>query len=337
MKTDAILPVGKLPMELLATFLKDLKVNDPNVLVGPGLGQDAAAIRFGAETLLFKTDPITFAVDDMPWYLVTVNSNDIACMGGIPRYMLTTVLLPEGCSTAATVGEFFDGLKKACAATGVVPVGGHTEITYGIERPIAAGFMIGTLLADEVICTKNASAGDVLLLSKGIPLEAISLLAREKSAMIKADAETLSRAQNLIYDPGISVVREAHLAVKAGGVKAMHDPTEGGLATGLKELACAAGCGLEVEMDRIPLLDLARPVLKPFGIDPLGAIASGSLLLSCDEKHARAILDAWQNAGISGALIGRLTPEEDYSLIRNGKRESLPEFAVDEIARVFTG
>ena len=322
MKTDAILPVGKLPMELLATFLKDLKVNDPNVLVGPGLGQDAAAIRFGAETLLFKTDPITFAVDDMPWYLVTVNSNDIACMGGIPRYMLTTVLLPEGCSTAATVGEFFDGLKKACAAAGVVPVGGHTEITYGIERPIAAGFMIGTLLADEVICTKNASAGDVLLLSKGIPLEAISLLAREKSVMIKADAETLSRAQNLIYDPGISVVREAHLAVKAGGVKAMHDPTEGGVA---------------VEMDRIPLLDLARPVLKPFGIDPLGAIASGSLLLSCDEKHAGAILDAWQNAGISGALIGRLTPEEDYSLIRNGKRESLPEFAVDEIARVFTG
>jgi len=151
------LPIGKLPVELLSQFLKELATTDPDVIVGPGIGMDAAVIRFGQEQLVFKTDPITFATDDIAWYLVTVNANDIACMGGIPKYLLVTFLLPQGATTRDGAHAVFSRLKEACTANGITLVGGHTEITYGIERPIAIGFMIGTVSGHGIIRSSGAN------------------------------------------------------------------------------------------------------------------------------------------------------------------------------------
>jgi hydrogenase maturation factor len=145
------------------------------------------------------------------------------------------------------------------------------------------------------------------------------------------DEETLSRAKNLIHDPGISIIKEAGIAARLGAT-ALHDPTEGGLATGLMELARASGCGVEVDMDSIPVLGIARDMLDRLGIDPLGAIASGSLLACCPDEKAKAIIDTWQAEGIRGTVIGHVT-ESGFVLIRNGKREPLPEFSRDELAR----
>ncbi|MCE5274289.1 MAG: hypothetical protein LLG43_04055, partial [Deltaproteobacteria bacterium] len=268
---EDILPLGKLPMALLGTLLKELPKDDPDVIVGPGIGVDAAVIRFGDQTLVFKTDPITFATDDIAWYLVTVNANDIACMGGIPKYLLVTFLLPQGTTTEETARELFVGLRKACEAGSITLAGGHTEITHGIDRPIAIGFMVGTLSGKGLVRSSGARPGDTILLSKSIPLEAVSLLAREVPGRVDLDTEDLEKARQLIYDPGISVVKEARIALEHGGVTAMHDPTEGGIATGLLEIATASGCGLEVHLEKIPVLDLARRILPSFSIDPLGA------------------------------------------------------------------
>jgi hydrogenase expression/formation protein HypE len=330
------LPIGKLPLPLLQKFLRDLPINDPQVIVGPGIGVDAAVIRFGEETLVFKTDPITFATDDIAWYLVTINANDIACMGGIPKYLLVTCLLPQGTTTPQTASSIFSGLIKACELNGITLVGGHTEITYGIDRPIAAGFMVGTLSGHGLIRSSGARPGDVILLSKRIPIEATSLLAREVPERIALDEDTLSRARRLIYDPGISVVSDARIALEVGGVTAMHDPTEGGLATGLLELAQASNCGVEVFMEHIPILDLAGKILPAFSIDPLGALASGSLLVCCRLDCAPKIMKAWEEASITGAIIGRITPGSDLILYRDGKPSHLPIFAADEITKVFS-
>lgn len=333
---DEVLPLGKLPLSLLRSFLNELSVQDPDVLVGPGIGEDAAVIRFGEQTLVFKTDPITFAVDDIAWYLVTINANDIACMGGIPRYMLVTMLLPQGTTTPETAHGIFSGLKKACVSQGITLVGGHTEITYGLDRPIATGFMIGTLSEYGMVRASGARPGNAILLSKSIPLEATSLLAREMSGRLGLDEDILSRARELIYEPGISVVNEARIALAQGGVTAMHDPTEGGIATGLLEIATASGCGLEVIYESIPILDLSRTILGPLSIDPLGAIASGSLLVCCEEDSARKILTAWKEASIEGTIIGRITDSRDLTLIREGKPGPLPVFRVDEVTKVFS-
>ncbi len=332
---DTILPAGKLPCSLLSTLLADIPVTDPDVLVGPGIGEDAAAIRFGDQTLLFKTDPITLTSDEIAWYLITVNSNDIACMGGIPKYLLVTFMLPEGLTTTSSVKTLFSNLMTACSQFGITLVGGHTEITHGIDRPIATGFMVGTLLGEDVIRTSGARPGNLVLLSKSIPIEATCIIAREKPDMLHLDPDTLKRAQNLIYDPGISVLNEAHIALEQGGVTAMHDPTEGGLATGLKEIAQACGYGITIEHEAIPMLDIAEPILARFAIDPLGALASGSLLLCCEQDSAIKILRAWDKNNIPGAVIGRITSNQDMVLTRGGKPETLPEFASDEITKIF--
>jgi hydrogenase expression/formation protein HypE len=332
---EDVLPMGKLPVELLRQFLKGLPATHPDVIVGPGIGMDAAVIRFGDEQLVFKTDPITFATDDIAWYLVTINANDIACMGGIPKYLLVTFLLPQGATTPESATTIFTRLKEACAAGGITLVGGHTEITYGIDRPIAVGFMIGTISRHGIIRSSGAKPGDAILLSKGIPLEATALLAREFAHKLGLDEDTLKQAQDLIYSPGISVVRDARIALETGGVTAMHDPTEGGLATGLSELAGASGCGLEVRRESIPAIDLADRILSVFSIDPLGALASGSLIVCCKPENAVAILSAWEGAGIIGALIGTMTSSPELILYRDGKPEALPEFKADEITKAF--
>ncbi|MBN1635239.1 MAG: AIR synthase family protein [Deltaproteobacteria bacterium] len=331
-----ILPVGKIPLDLLDSLLKNLATDDPAVLVGPGIGEDAAVIRFGSEILLFKTDPITFAVSDIAWYLVTVNANDIACMGGVPRYLLVTLLLPEGKTTPDLVRDTFEKLTAACSAADIRLIGGHSEVTYGIDRPLVTGFMIGTLATDKVIRTSGARPGNLILLSKSIPLEALALLAREVPDRIDLDTESLAKVRDLIYDPGLSVVKEARLALEQGAVSAMHDPTEGGLATGLLELARASGCGLEVYREKIPIMEQAAKILPAFDIDPLGAIASGSLLVCCEPEGAHNILNAWRGASISGAIIGRITAEPELKLYHNGICEEFPVFETDEIAKVFS-
>lgn len=330
-----ILPIGKLPVELLSRFLKELPSDNPDVIVGPGIGMDAAVIRVGDEQLVLKTDPITFATDDIAFYLVTINANDIACMGGIPKYLLATFLLPQGATTPESANGIFSRLKEACAQNSITLVGGHTEITHGIDRPVAIGFMVGTIGRHGIIRSSAARPGDAILLSKGIPLEATSLLAREFGHRLDLDEESLRIARNLIYEPGIGVARDAQIALDAGGVSAMHDPTEGGLATGLSEVASASGCGLEVFLESIPRIELSEKILNAFSMDPLGALASGSLIVCCRHENADGILAAWRGAGIKGARIGVMTPSKDLVLHRGGKPGPLPQFRSDEITKAF--
>jgi len=195
---------------------------------------------------------------------------------------------------------------------------------------------VGTLSDRGLVRSSDARPGDAILLSKSIPLEATSLLAREVPERTGLDEDTLSRARELIYHPGISVVNEARIALAEGGVTAMHDPTEGGLSTGLMEIAAASGCGVEVHLERIPVLDLAHAILPRFSIDPLGALASGSLLVCCKEKSAAKILKAWEEASIRGTAIGKITKKKHLILYRENEPHPLPVFKADEITKVFS-
>src|SRR5919204_3481343 len=126
------LPVGKLPADLLGRLLATYATDDPAVLVGPGIGGDAAAIHVGGTTLVVKSDPITFATDSPAKYLVDVNANDLACLGATPRWMMVTALLPERETTEKAVEAHFRELRDACVHRGISLVGGHTEITSGL-------------------------------------------------------------------------------------------------------------------------------------------------------------------------------------------------------------
>ena len=264
---DTLLPTGKLPPELLDELLARHSRPDPRVVLGPRTGEDAAIIDMGDRYLVAKTDPITFATDEIGWYAVNVNANDVACCGAAPKWFLATLLLPEQRTDSALVERVFGQIAQACAALDVTLCGGHTEITYGLDRPIVVGQMLGEVSPDAFLTTSGALPGDALILTKGIALEGTAIIASEKRAELAGtmDGEELDRCADLLHDPGISVVPDADCAIAAGGVHALHDPTEGGLATSLWELARAAGVGVRIDEDALPVLESlpgALPALR---------------------------------------------------------------------------
>jgi hydrogenase expression/formation protein HypE len=340
------LPVGKLSGDVLQRLLgKYARPGEgaaaDRVVVGPRVGEDAAVIDFGDRYLVATTDPITFASDSVGWYALHVNANDVAVRGARPAWFLATLLLPEGRTTEAEVEALFAEVTEACAALGVALIGGHTEVTAGLTRPIVAGTMLGEVAKDGLVTTGGARPGDTLLLTKGVPLEGAAIIARERGEEARrrgVAVDLIARAREFLRQPGLSVVPEARLATAAARVHAMHDPTEGGLATACWELAEAAEAGVRLERERIPLLPEGARLCEAFGLDPLGTIASGALLLAVAPADAERVAGACREAGITCAAIGAVTERSQGStLVEGGRSRPLPTFPQDEITKLFAG
>jgi hydrogenase maturation factor len=331
------LPVGKLPGPLLTELFRKHVTLDARVIVGPRVGEDAAVIDMGDRYLVATTDPITFVTEDLGWYALVVNANDLAVRGATPRWFLATVLLPARRTTGASADALFGQLGAACRELQVSLVGGHTEVTHGLDRPLVVGTMLGEVARERLVTTGGARPGDALLLTKGVPVEGTSIIARVRADELRARGypeAALAGAREWLTR--LSVVPEARLACDLAPVHAMHDPTEGGLATALWELAEAAEVGLAIDGDRIPLIPEGRALCGEFGLDPLGTIASGALLIALGPTDAGRVLHALARAGIACALIGRVVPREaGVTLVAGGRATALPRFPQDEITRLF--
>ncbi len=341
MPTDD-LPVGKLPGELLESLLARLPTRAPHVVQGPGIGLDCAVVESSGRLLVLKSDPITFASDAIGWYAVQVNANDLATTGALPRWLLVTLLLPPN-GAATLLDQIATQLEQACSELGIVVIGGHTEVTYGLDRPILVGTMIGEVSPERLVTPRGAQPGDRLLLTKGVPIEATALLSREFPARLSAphsglSAADLEAAQAFLRHPGLSVLPDAQIAMRAGQVHAMHDPTEGGLYTALWELAQACQHTLWVDLAAAPVFPLSARICQILGLDPLGAIASGALLLAAPPTDAPNIAQALVQSGIPCAEIGVVADQPGPPLVRQGfspEAVLAPRPSRDEIARLF--
>jgi hydrogenase maturation factor len=327
---------GKLPLDMLSSLLGKLNITDPRVVLGPAPGEDAALIDFGDRYLVAKTDPITFATDLIGWYVVQVNANDLAVMGATPKWLMATMLFPEGTARKA-IEDAFAQLTAACDSLGIALIGGHTEITYDLPRPIAVGAMLGEVAKDRVVLSSGAKPGDALILTKGIAVEGTSLLAREAADALQdtgVDPETIERAKELLFSPGISVAREAVIACDTVDVHAMHDPTEGGLSTAIAEMAAASGTGALIDAESVPVLPECQAFCSALGLAPLGLIASGALLAATAPEDAPTLIEALAPEGIEAFQIGRVTTEEEGLRMRSPEGiVPLPAFDRDELAR----
>jgi hydrogenase maturation factor len=304
------------------------------------MGHDAAVIDFGDRYLVTKSDPITFATDEIGWYAVQVNANDIACLGAMPRWFIATLLLPQGKTDQALVEKIFDQIRASASQIGVALVGGHTEITYNLNRPIVVGTMFGEVYPERLVRSDGAQPGDKLILTKGICVEGTALLAREVPASLQpeASAEEIAAAAAMLHQPGISVVRDAAIVTASADVHAMHDPTEGGVATGIHELLGAANVGAVIEEGALPILPLTRRFCDILDLNPLGLIASGALLAAVAPQDADRALEALKNANLQGACIGTIRAEPAV-VLRDaaGNERLLPAFRRDELARLLEG
>ena len=331
------LPLGKLPPELLAKII-DGDIQDERVIVGPGIGFDCAVVATGDAYLVFKSDPITFANNEIGWYAVQVNANDIATTGALPRWFLTTYLLPEGKTTPKLVKTINTQVQRACEQIDVTIIGGHTEITHGLGRPIIVGTMVGEVGPSDLVTPDKLSPGDMLLLTKGVPIEATAILAREFPAELAEifTYEELRIAQDYLHEPGISVLKDAQIAMHHGRVTAMHDPTEGGLAGGLWELAIASGHTLLIDPAAIPIPSLARKICAHFDLDPLATIASGALLLACHPDDTQKIIAGLVKANIACAIIGSVESGDPQVWQETDTGRTLfPRPERDEITKVY--
>ncbi len=329
--------VGKLPPDLLHRLLSAAPPTDPRVLIGPGIGEDAAVISMTEDRVLVaKTDPITFASEEIGWYSVHVNANDIAATGAEPRWFLATLLVPED-MPEHQIENAFQQIADACRDIGVSLVGGHTEVTYDIRRPIVMGAMLGEAHPNDLTPTSAARVGDAILLTKAIAIEGSAVLARESASILAANGvpdSAIENARGFLYNPGISVLKDAQTVRAAGAIHSMHDPTEGGLVTGLREIGWAAGAGIRLNLDAVPVLPETRAFCQSLGLDPLGLLASGALVMTLAPEHVGPVSGSLQCAGIPVTQIGVMTSHEDgfVMITPEGERE-MPDFAIDELAR----
>ena len=338
------LPVGKLKYDFLKQLLPTHNRNS-GLVVGPQIGEDAAVIEFGDNYLVATSDPITFATEDIGWYVVCINSNDIAAMGAVPKWLLVTLLLPEDATTPAMVRDIMAQLTQACAAFDIALCGGHTEVTPVVTQPVVIGQMMGVTHKNALFTSADACVGDALILTKGLGIEATAIIARECEEQLreKYDALFLEQAKNYLMHPGISVLKDAQIAIATGGVHAMHDATEGGVATAVYELATAAELGVVVYSDKLfgsPVLygNITRALCDMFGLNPLGVISSGAMLIASEPEKGEAICRALGMAGISADIIGKFLPSEHGLWLEDatGTQQPLPVFETDEIAKLFS-
>ena len=292
--------------------------------------------------LLLTADPITFATDEIGLYTVTVNANDIATAGGTPRWMLVTVLLPAGRSTQDLARDVQAQIEAACRELGIALVGGHTEVTVGLERPVVMGAMVGEVSRDRLVRSDGGRPDDVVLLTESAALEGSCILAREHREQLRGagfEDELLKRCAGFLRTPGLGVLPAARAALRAALVHAMHDPTEGGVATALWELAEASRISLHVEPHSIPVLSETRRLCDHFGLDPLGLISSGALLLLVAPADADAVIRACEGESIPCTRIGHAeAPDAEGSRVLDAASgQLLARFPQDELTRLVVG
>jgi hydrogenase expression/formation protein HypE len=336
-----ILNTGKLDIDTLKGFLKKNVILDPRVVIGPKIGEDAAVIDLGKKTHRYwvvTSDPITFTAEEIGYYGVVVNLNDIAAMGAIPKWFLATLLFPVE-SDLKVIEKVFRQIHDACRQFKLSFIGGHTEITPGIRKVILSGHMIGEVKKDKLVATGGARSGDLLLLGKGVCIEGTSIMAREKEAeLLKRgfSSSFIHKAKRFIFNPGIDVLRPARIACEVSAVHSMHDPTEGGLINGLIEMAWASEKEIEVDLEKVFIYRESRILCQEFRVDPLGTIASGALLLTVSPSDLSPIEKVFRKNSIPLQVIGKVKKGLGRVLSIDSKgRKELNPLPQDEILKIY--
>ncbi|MEM2105603.1 MAG: AIR synthase family protein [Candidatus Bathyarchaeia archaeon] len=310
------LPFGKIPMNLLEKVVfKNLGVKRKEVIVGPSAGFDGTVIDVGDKSLIVSMDPITGALERIGWLALNINANDVATFGVEPAFFFSCILLPEK-ADRKMLKTICAQMDAAAKNLGIAIAGGHCEVTPELTHPIVVGCSIGVTEKGKYVTAGNAKAGDKIILTKSAGIEGTAILASdmEKELRKVVDKKLLNSAKKFFEK--ISVVKDALIAFKTGAVHAMHDPTEGGVAGGVHEMADASKLGFRIFEEKILVAEETIQICRFFGIDPLCLIASGSVLIAAERDSANIVLQKLKRNGIAANVIGEFLPNKDKRLIR---------------------
>ncbi len=327
---------GKIPTEVLVrNVFRYRGMSDRSVILGSSVGEDAALVSLGKKVLVLTTDPVTGTASDIGWLAVHINANDVACRGANPRWFLCDLLLPER-ANVALVDKIMNQVDRAAKQIHVAVVGGHTEVTPGLKRPIVVGSMVGLVPSGRYVTSNGARPGNDIIMTKTVGIEGTTVLAGDFAQRLrpKIGVKSLRRAKNLRRS--LSVVNDALTAVHVGGVRAMHDPTEGGLLQGVWELAEASRVGFMIHESRIAIRPETKRVCSALRVNPLRLMSSGCLLIAADKRKSGKILRRLKRNEIRAAIIGKITQRSNGRklIMRDGRVKEIRASERDELYRV---
>ncbi len=327
------LPPGKIPVDILKNVVfKNLGAARSEVTLGPAAGLDGAVLDFGNKNAIISMDPITGAVERVGWEAINVNANDIATFGVEPAFFFSCIMLPEN-ADSKIVETISTQMDSAAKDLGIAIVGGHCESTPGLTNPIVVGCIIGLTEKGKYVTAAGAKAGDKLILTKSAGIEGTAILATDRKEQLrKALSLPMLDSAKAFYNQ-ISIVKDALTAYNAGGVNAMHDPTEGGVLNGIHEMADAAGLGVRVFEEKIIIEPETAKICRFYEIDPLQLISSGALLIAAEPQAANTIVEALCQKHIYASVVGEFNPNPNKRILMHAddSAEMLPRPVSDHL------
>ncbi len=328
--------VGKVPLDILKKYIfTRIGVRDPDVIIGPKYGEDSAIINLDDKVLVVHVDPITGAIEWLGWLAVHIASNDIAVTGAKPRWLLDVLYLPEN-APEDLIDKLTSQIDEAAKEIGAMIVGGHSEYTPGLRRPIISMTAMGVVPRNKYVTTAGVNPGDVIIMTKTAAIEGTAILATDFREILleKGVGEDIIRKASRFMKM-VSVVKEA-LKLAELGVHAMHDPTEGGILGGLAEMAYASEVLIEVWEDKIPIAEETKILCEALNIDPLKLISSGVLLAALPKDKVEEALNELRRLGIRAEVIGLASKGKGVILHRtSGEKEVVEEYVPDELFRLW--
>ena len=324
--------VGKVPENVLKrSVIKQLHYRRDEVIVGPGIGEDCAALALEPdEMVVMSTDPITGTTKDIGKLAIQITANDLASAGAEPIGVLLTILLPDGTREIA-LKRIMEQMELACRDAKMQILGGHTEVTKVVNQPVVSVTGVAKAKKGQLVTTAGARPGMDIVVTKWIGLEGTTILSKEKEAELKEHFPEEFVDTAISFEQYLSVIPEAAVAVKSG-VGAMHDVTEGGIFGALWEMAEASDVGLEIDLKKIPIRQETIEVCEYFDVNPYGLISSGSMMMAAEDGEK--LVDRLARAGIPASVVGKAVAGNDRVILRDGERRFLEPPKTDELYKV---
>ncbi|MBN1328866.1 MAG: hydrogenase expression/formation protein HypE [Candidatus Heimdallarchaeota archaeon] len=294
--------------ELLEIVMKNIKLRK----IGDGIGldekDDGATIRIGDKRIVTSIDghtvhPIFFPGGDLGKLAITGTINDIVVMGGKPIAILSSIIIEEG-FPIKDLQLIVDSLAKTAVDNNVAIIAGDTKVMPRgtLDKMVVTTAGIGIIEDDTIdIRDSNLKPGDKIIVSGTIGDHGIALMAGREG--ISFETELLSDVAAVT-----DIVTEA---LKIGGVVAMKDPTRGGLASSLNELAEKSNVSIWVEDEKIPINPAVNAASEMLGLEPLGVTCEGRVIIGAHAEQAEKILNAIKLLpnGKNATIIGEVKAE----------------------------
>ncbi len=330
------LKVGKLENKVLKEIVLDsITYRNPDVITRAAVGEDCATISFGEYNCVMSTDPITAAVSEIGKIAIHITCNDIASNGVRPLGIMLAVMLPEGTTTEdihfimKQAGETAEKMK-------VEIIGGHTEITPSVNKPVIVSTAIGKSCDTE--SRRTPQENDVIIMTKYAGMEGTGIIASDLEEQIKevCSEDEIKEAKELLED--ISVIEDGVIAWENGAI-AMHDVTEGGILGAVWEMCEKDDVGCTLDVDKIPVSDVTLTICENFNIEYLKLISSGCMLIISPEENKEEIITGLENRSIKATEIGKIQ-DKKFGIMMAEKGKSnvykvIEPPSSDELYKVF--